>query len=414
MKARTYLVVGGGIVGIASALRMQAAGFEVTLIDPGDPRRGASFGNVGNIATAEVAPLASPQTLLTFPWRLFAFGGPLAFARGEAKMWMPWALKFARACSSSRYAQGVLAMDGLQREAMAAWQRIFALANIPSLVTPCGHYAVWMEDQAAKDGVRAWRRAPTGPATFRDMTAGELAAVGAVLDKPPVAGLAFSGTGQVSEPQAVRDALRGAFVARGGIVVDDSVSALSTNAQEVTALLESGTSLKGDAALVSAGAWSRPLMKGLGIDVPLIGERGYSMQSAEHAWPVDLPPVFFEERAMVATRFTGGLRVSSFVEFGGPDAKPDPRKWERLAQHLRELGIKFSAEPDRWSGPRPTLPDYLPAIGRLDAHPRILYAFGHQHLGMTLAAVTAELIESLALWTSPRLGMAPFRAERFA
>jgi D-amino-acid dehydrogenase len=238
--------------------------------------------------------------------------------------------------------------------------------------------------------------------------------VGAALKRPPAAGIVFTGTGQVSEPQAVRDALREAFMARGGNFVMGTVTSVTTNESSVTALLDSGGALTAEAALIAAGAWSRPLMKGLGIDVPLIGERGYSLQSAEHRWPVTLPPVVFEECAMVVTRFTGGLRCSSFVEFGDPDGPPDSAKWDRLARHLRDLGIAFSPTPISWCGPRPTLPDYLPAIGRMESRPRILYAFGHQHLGLTLASVTAELIESLATWTAPRMNIAPFRVERFA
>ena len=65
-------------------------------------------------------------------------------------------------------------------------------------------------------------------------------------------------------------------------------------------------------------------------------------------------------------------------------------------------------------GPRPTLPDYLPAIGRLKGEPRILYAFGHQHLGLTMAAVTAELTTALARGVEPSIDLTPFRIERFA
>src|SRR5262249_12241706 len=99
--------------------------------------------------------------------------------------------------------------------------------------------------------------------------------------------------------------------------------------------------------------------------------------------------------------------------FGSPDAAPDPRKWQRLETHLSQLGVNFSTTPDRWSGPRPTLPDYLPAIGRLKAKANILYAFGHHHLGMTMGAVTSELIEALVKESAPPLDTSPFRVERF-
>lgn len=116
---------------------------------------------------------------------------------------------------------------------------------------------------------------------------------------------------------------------------------------------------------------------------------------------------------MVVSQFTSGLRASSFVEFGSPDAPGDVRKWQVLERRLADLGIGFSPRPDRWVGPRPTLPDYLPAIGRLDRDPRILYAFGHQHLGLTMAAITAELTASLAEGVEPAIDLSPFRIERF-
>jgi D-amino-acid dehydrogenase len=80
---------------------------------------------------------------------------------------------------------------------------------------------------------------------------------------------------------------------------------------------------------------------------------------------------------------------------------------------MDDLGIHRLAETDRWVGPRPTLPDYLPAIGQLDQDPRVIYAFGHQHLGMTLSAITAELVVSLAGKGRPSIDLTPFRVERF-
>jgi D-amino-acid dehydrogenase len=120
----------------------------------------------------------------------------------------------------------------------------------------------------------------------------------------------------------------------------------------------------------------------------------------------------FEERAVVVTRFADLLRSSSFLEFSRPEAPADPRKWQRLRQHLDELGVKFPKTPETWMGSRPTLPDYLPAIGRLQSNPRVLYAFGHQHLGLTMAAITSEIIEAIASEAPPPFDLTPFRVER--
>ena len=92
------------------------------------------------------------------------------------------------------------------------------------------------------------------------------------------------------------------------------------------------------------------------------------------------------------TRFKNALRMTSFVEFTTVDAPPDARKWVRLRRHAAELGLPMDRKATEWMGSRPTLPDYLPAIGRSRRQGNLYYAFGHQHLGLTLGAVTGELV----------------------
>jgi len=241
----------------------------------------------------------------------------------------------------------------------------------------------------------------------------ELAAYDAVLKARPAGGIRFTGTGQVSEPQSVRDALSIAFTKQGGRILQADVRRLRPVSDGVEIVLEDGATVDAQRVVVAAGAWSASLLAPLGVRVPLIGERGYSVQSAQHDWPEALPLTVFEDRALAVARFNGGLRASSHVEFGQPSAPPDPRKWRQIEGHLKALGIGFSDAPDRWCGPRPTLADYLPAIGRLQAHPAIHYAFGHQHLGLTLAAVTAEAMEQIALGRPSPRWMEALRIERF-
>ncbi len=117
---------------------------------------------------------------------------------------------------------------------------------------------------------------------------------------------------------------------------------------------------------------------------------------------------------MIVTRFGDRLRAASFVEFARHDAPADPRKWARLHRHVDELGLPMAAPRSQWMGARPTLPDYLPAIGVSRRAPNLIYAFGHQHLGVTLAAATGELVAVLARGDMPGVPLSPFNLRRFA
>ena len=129
----------------------------------------------------------------------------------------------------------------------------------------------------------------------------------------------------------------------------------------------------------------------------MIAERGYHIQAEAPAWP-DMPPVVFEDRSMIVSRFHSGLRAASFVEFARENSAPDPRKWERLRSHA--VGARACRLPgshvNGWAHV-PHCRTICPAIGRSGLRGQSLYAFGHQHLGLTLAAVTGELISALAL-----------------
>ncbi|MEZ5957440.1 MAG: FAD-binding oxidoreductase [Hyphomonadaceae bacterium] len=408
---KSILVIGGGLVGAACALRLQAAGVRVTLIDPGDKRRGASFGNAGHIGSEQTAPWSAWGNVLRAPRSSFGAGGPLDFRWSDVALWTPWAMRFLRACDPVKFERGREALDNLLADSLPAWLRIAELAQAPEIVIPHGHVTAWMTERGAERGLAAFAAAKWGRASsWREMNSAELARYNGVLKREPKAAAIFSGTGQVSDPQAARDAMLASFAERGGESVVGTVVRIEESAR---VLLADGASRSADAVLVCAGPWSRVLMEQLGVTTPLIGERGYHLQSAETNWPRDLPTTVFDENFIAVSRFTSGLRCTSFVEFGSPDAPGDERKWQRLRQRIDELGIKFAANPDRWVGSRPSLPDFVPAIGRLERAPKVLYAFGHAHLGLTEAPITSEIIAAIAAEKTPPVDLAPFRIERF-
>jgi D-amino-acid dehydrogenase len=144
----------------------------------------------------------------------------------------------------------------------------------------------------------------------------------------------------------------------------------------------------------------------------LEAERGYHIELPGHAAFVDAPLIYAEEKIAV-TPLTGRLRASSYLELAGLEAPVDPRKPARLRARLRSLGYDCESAGPSWMGPRPTLPDYLPGIGRVPNGPRVFYAIGHQHLGLTLAAVTAELLADLVAERRSRFDTAAFDLRRF-
>lgn len=408
---KSILVIGGGLIGAASAMRLQQAGIRTILIDPGDKRRAASYGNAGHLGSEQIMPWPAWNNVWRAPGASFALGGPLDFRWSDAALLAPWARRFLAACDQRSVARGREALKSVLADTMAAWTRLARDISAPEMVLPHGHVTAWTSKRAAELGRKAASRTDWGTATWRDMKAEELERYARIMKRPPRGAILFSGTGQVRDPQGVRDAILTQFVRQGGEIVAGKAEVVDANAR---VLLGDRRVLQAEGVLIAAGAWSGMLMRQLGRLAPLIGERGYSVQSAEHEWPEDLPTTVFEQHFVVFSRFSSGLRATSCIEYGAPGAPGDPRKWGLLEKRIAQLGVKFSQTPDRWVGPRPTLPDYVPAIGRLQHAPNVLYAFGHAHLGLTMSAVTAELIAALATERTPAIDLRALAIERFS
>lgn len=411
--ARSAVVVGGGVVGLTCALSLQRKGIDTVVVDPEETWRRASWGNAGHLAVEQTEPLASPSTLRSFPKRLFWCGGALSLPARDFPVWMPFALRFIGASRPHRFRAGTAALSSMLRDAIPAWRRVAAAVGAGHLVLEDGHFIVWETPGRAREGREAWARADIGAASFRDATREELEMLSARMARPPAGAIRFLGTGQIGDIRELVELLTTGFVALGGTRHRDSIRRVDVIRSNAVLTPERGGPLSADIIVIACGVASGRLLKPLGYTVPIIAERGYHIESSDTDWPFDLPPVVFEERSMIVTRFRSGLRAASFVEFAREDSPPDPRKWARLRSHIAALGLSFGGPGVEWMGARPTLPDYLPAIGRSRLASNLFYAFGHQHLGLTLAAVTAEVIADMATGERSAIDLTPFDIERF-
>ena len=407
---RNALIVGGGIVGTTTALALQRAGWAVTLVEAEDIPRAASWGNAGHIATEQAEPIASPKMVRGFAGKLFCRGGALALPPREIGTWLPFALRLLGAARADRYARAHEALAALLAQAMPAWRRHVAALGAPELLREEGHIVLWETPNSAARGLAGWQAADTGTARFRPLTDTELDDWRARIASPIVGGIRFEGSGQIADPSQLAETALARFLADGGTRIIARVTAVG----EGEVRLADGRRLSANEIVVTAGVASADLLRPFGVKAPIIAERGYHLQTGpEVDWPADLPPVVFEDRSMIVTRFAGGLRAASIVEFARAHAKPDHAKWNRLRHHIAALGLPIGEDAKPWMGARPTLPDYLPAIGRVRGVRGVSYAFGHNHLGLTLAPITGELVAGWLGGDATMVPLGSFSLERF-
>jgi D-hydroxyproline dehydrogenase len=417
----TVAVVGAGVIGAAVANALTREGRTVLLLDRAEPGlAGASYGNAGHIAAELVEPLPS-WGLLFGVWReLFAFGGALDIPLRRAPEFLPWAWRFAAA--ARHRTENTRQLAPLVKPAVGQMARWLAEVGRPEFLRTNGHFEVWFgprsSERAAKQALTMERLGIPTQAVPNEIlqviahkSARSLEPSASLRPRNAhVAGLWFPSTAHVLDPLKIVQSFVGAALQRGASFKCTEVRAIKPLERRI-ALHTSSETLTVDTVVVCTGAWTASLLEPLGLRVPMESARGYHVEMAGHPVLTDAPILYVDSRIYV-TPMEGRLRASSFMEFAGPHAPPDPRKLTRLRTRLGDLGYGCPADGPSWVGSRPVLPDYLPGIGRLE-HTSIFYAVGHQHIGLTLAPVTGELISDLVASRQPRHDISAFDLRRF-
>lgn len=408
------VVIGGGVIGVCCALALQKAEKSVLLIERDSIAGGASGGNAGHIASEQVYPIASPDILKDIPKMLLDPLGPLRIDYRYLPQLTPWFMRLLKNLRARPFAHSSQALQQLNHLALPSWQRLLAGEGLSELMRVNGSYLVAEKQQSAKslqDKISTLGKAGVAAEWLDKNT---LHRQLPMLNERQLGGLFFPDTAHVVCPTKLCQALQQRFQQRGGQILTAEVQSLAATDDRVELqLLNDEKTIRAEQAVIATGIFSTQLVQSLsGIKPPLQAERGYHLMTKLPDEGLNAP-VTSVDRRFIMTPMQHGLRLAGTVEYTSPTAKPNYRRATNLLTLanglLREPLQRTTDEP--WMGLRPTLPDSLPVIDRIG---RITYAFGHQHLGLTQAAITAEWVTQLMTGGTVSADLQAYRLSRFA
>ncbi len=413
MSKHQVIVIGAGIVGICNAIAAQKRGLNVCVVDRLPPGEACSFGNAGVLAAWGCVPMATPETLLETPKWLFSSNGPLKIQWRYLPKVIPWLAKMAMSANAAQMERAADTLFALNNSTVEHYQRLAKEAGVPELIVESNYLHVFRSDRDIDLNQRAYRMRRDRGANITVLKHGEIRDVEPHLSPDYQTGLLIGPQGHTVNPNRLVTALASLFQRGGGEIRQVEVQSLATRNDNGVDVVTQSETLVADKVVVSAGAWSHRLLNPLGVRIPLEAERGYHVRFADTG--VTLSNTVLEsEHYVVANAMEDGLRLAGTVEFAGVDAPPD---WSR-AEMLKPVARAMFPDADLstaevWSGPRPALPDDLPAVGPCLNAPNIIAAFGHGHLGLTGAPGTAEIVSGLLVDETPNVDLSPVDPGRF-
>ncbi|MGO4351825.1 NAD(P)/FAD-dependent oxidoreductase [Rhizobium sp. RAF36] len=410
---RTVAVIGAGVIGASIAFELQRRGFQVTLIDKGEPGRGTSYGNMASIAL-DFAAGSGPATWKKIPRWLLDPEGPVWLRPSYAPKMLPWFLRFIAAGRPSRLREIEDAGMLLTGRALADTRAMLSAIGAPELMTDEGCLAIYeTESEFAGDRGHIEMMQRYG-FEFEVLNGGAIQHYEPALSSKVAKAVLLPDNKSIREPYQLVVKLAAAAEAAGARFLSGSVRSIERKPEGTSAvILESGGRIEVDAVIVAAGVHTRDLAAKLGEPIPLETERGYHTQIMKPGIAMRYS-VIWPHRAFMVTPTAGGIRVGGNVELAGLDAAPDFRRPRVLVRHAQRVlpGLKVE-DTSEWMGHRPALPDTIPIISASSKVPGVFYATGHGHLGLTLAATTAQLIGDMVSGTKPAVDMTPFRIDRY-
>ncbi|MHA6160400.1 NAD(P)/FAD-dependent oxidoreductase [Pseudomonas sichuanensis] len=408
------IVLGAGIVGVSTALHLQARGRQVILIDRDEPGSGTSHGNAGLIERSSVIPYAFPRQF----GALLRYGlnrqPDVRYSLLHLPKAAPWLLRYWQQSAPGRVAEAAADMLPLVQRCVEEHDALIEAAGLQGLVQAKGWIEVYRDSalfEQAKQDVLGLARYGL---KYEFLDRGQLQAREQGLDGGVVGGIHWLDPKTVSNPGGLTRGYAALFVQRGGQFLHGDARTLQRTEGGWQVDTQRGA-ITADEVVACLGPQSGELYERLGYHFPLGIKRGYHMHYGTRDGAVLQHSVCDTQGGYVLAPMARGVRLTTGIEFAASDAPGNEiqlRRCEALARKLfPALGERLDDKP--WLGRRPCLPDMRPVIGPAPRHQGLWFNFGHAHHGLTLGPVSGRLLAELMTGERPFTDPAPYSAARF-
>ena len=408
---KSIAVVGAGIVGICSAYFLKKSGFKVTLIDREDPGTMTSFGHACSFADYANVPVNYPGLIWDVPKMLLKKDGPLAVDFFYILKNIPWALSFLKNCKKEKVEEIASSLTNLLKHSQISYDEIFKEVNVQEYISHEENLYLFDTKKSLENYEYANVIRKNNRVKVRNLNKEEVKELEPNIADVYYAGQLFIGSRHTTNPLAISTKIFEKFLELGGIYIKQNVTNLIQKENNIEIYL-GNKKINFDKMIVCAGAWSNKIANLLGENFPLDTERGYHILFNTNEKLIKRP-VAWSESGFYLIQIHDGVRAAGTVEIAGINKKPNLKRIKMIERQSRKVLPQLGEIKSTWMGRRPTLPDSLPIIGESSKNKNIIYAFGHQHIGWTLGAITGKIVSTITNGNKPNINIEAYSPNRF-
>ena len=410
-------IVGGGIIGLSSALYLHRAGAEVTVIDKSDFLDNCSYGNAGYICPSHFIPLASPGVVKQGIKWMFDSTSPFYVQPRLDWNLINWAWKFSKHATKANVNQAAVPLKDIAVLSKAEYSKWETELGMNFNFSKKGLLEIFQTDAAAEHAHHTLEKAwELGLSDTKLLTKEELE-----LMEPGIAmnsiGALYFGCDTHCYPNKLMGELLN-YLKQNGVTLKSftELTGVTTNGNKIQAVQTNKDEINTDELVFATGSWGRQTASLVGLDISLMPGRGYSVTMPASNLPVQHPAILVEGRVALTPLGDGQIRIGGTMEVTSHKTPPRFNRVEGIIKAVNRYypnaSLKMPPKENIWYGYRPCSMDGLPYIGRTNKWSNLTIATGHSMLGLSLGAATGKLVSELVLHQPTSMDLAPFSPHR--
>lgn len=415
MKSKVdVLVLGGGIIGLSTALELQKSGRQVTLVDRGLTGHGCSYGNAGWITPCFAMPLPQPGLFWKSIGWLLNPDSPLYIKPQPSWLLARWMMGFLLSMNQKKFHESIAVLTDLSKFSLEFYTDLARRHPHEFGFDQKGLLMVSATSSGVKAAIEEMDLMTERGIPGKRLSQEEILAMEPSLNSIIRGGVYFP-TEAHAEPLATTQTLAQEFLKAGGVLqTQTEVFDFTFEGKKISEVVTTRGRYQADLVVLTLGTWSRVLAERLRVSIPILGGKGYSLiTNSFETKPIH--PLMIVDRKIAVTPRADSVRIAGTLELVDQDDSFSPRRVQGILSGAQEH-LKMKSDPEIreiWRGLRPCTPDGLPMIGFSKRWSNLFYNVGHQMLGLQSAPGSAKLAVDLILGRTPLADPQPFRPERF-
>ncbi|HEY4149517.1 MAG TPA: FAD-dependent oxidoreductase [Chitinophagaceae bacterium] len=412
------IVIGGGIIGLSSALYLRESGWDVTVLDKDDFLDNCSYGNCGYVCPSHFIPLATPGIVKQGLKWMWNSKSPFYVQPRLSWPLINWGIKFMRSATPAKVEAAARPLRDIALLSQREYETWTSLPGFQFSYEHKGLLEIFQTPEKAEHARHTVEQAhELGLADTQLLDYDALQRMEPHTKINARGAILFKCDAHLY-PNKLMTGLIARLKQKGvQLLAGEEVLRFEKQGNKIKKIITAKNAFEADAVVIATGSWSREVAALLDLPLPLMPGRGYSVTLEDSPYQVNYPAVLMEGRAAITPMDGNKIRFGGTMEITSTKTPPRMNRVQGILDAVKryypEFDVPLPPAEKIWYGYRPCSADGLPFIGRTVQWTNAVVATGHSMLGLSLGAGTGKLVSELLNGQPASMDMTPFAVERF-